>query len=474
MINSLSGRLLILTTVFVMVAEVLIFVPSIARFREDYLSNRLERAQIASLALLADDMIEADLEQELLENAGVFNVVLRRDQMRQLILASEIPQPISATYDLRDGNAVVLIRDALSRFFSPQNEVIRVIGAPVRDAGLLIEITMETDPLRMAMIDYGIRILVLSAVISIITAGLLFLAMRALLLKPIKKVIADMQNYAEAPEDARRIITPTASVTELREAEDALQSMETELTQALRQKDRLAQLGSAVSKISHDLRNILTSAQLFTDRIEMSEDPTVKRMAPKLVSSITRAVHLCESTLAFGKAEEPSPTLTLLPLRGTVDEVIEGELLAAGDDQLQIECDVPHQMMVRADPEQLFRVIANLVRNARQALSSSGRAGEISVKASEDQNAWRISVSDNGPGLPAKAQEFLFTPFQGGTRKGGSGLGLAISAELIRGHGGHLTLVETSAAGTEFLVCLPKGDGTVVAEGETARNVAIG
>lgn len=461
MFNSLSGRLLILTTIFVMIAEVLIFVPSIARFREDYLNNRLERAQIASLALLANDMIDSELEAELLENAGVFNVVLRRDQVRQLMLSSTMPEPISMTFDMRDNSAAVLIRNALHRFVLPENEVIRVIGAPVRDAGLLIEITMDTEPLRMAMIDYGIRILILSAVISIITAGLLFIAIRALLLKPIKGVVGHMQNYAAAPEDARRIIKPTASVTELREAEEALQTLETDLTQALRQKERLAQLGSAVSKISHDLRNILTSAQLFTDRIEMSEDPTVKRMAPKLVGSITRAVHLCESTLAFGKAEEPSPTLTMLPLRDLVEEVIESEVLAVGDFELTFTCEVPLMFMVRADPEQLYRVIGNLIRNARQAITASGKPGQVAVTAYDDANAWWIELRDTGPGLPMKAKEFLFTPFQGGARKGGSGLGLAISAELIRGHGGTLELAETGEAGTRFVICLPKGDGTL-------------
>ncbi|WP_298919182.1 HAMP domain-containing sensor histidine kinase [uncultured Roseobacter sp.] len=461
MINSLSGRLLVLTTIFVMLAEVLIFVPSIARFREDYLMNRLERAQIASLALLADDMIDRELEAELLENAGVFNVVLRRDQVRQLMLASELPQPISQTFDMRDNSAVVLIRDALVRLIAPENEVIRVIGAPVRDAGLLIEVTMETMPLREAMIDYGIRILILSAVISVVTALLLFFAMRALLLKPIKGVVGHMQNYAAAPEDARRIITPSAGVTELREAEEALQKLETDLTQALRQKDRLAQLGSAVSKISHDLRNILTSAQLFTDRIEMSEDPTVKRMAPKLVGSITRAVHLCESTLAFGKAEEPSPTLTMLPLAELVDEVIDSERLAVGSSDVSFSCNVAANMTVRADPEQLYRVLANLIRNARQALVTGGQSGEICVEAYEDAEAWWIDVTDTGPGLPPKAQEHLFTPFQGGARKGGSGLGLAISEELVRGHGGTLELSQTGPEGTRFSICLPKGDGTL-------------
>lgn len=458
MLNSLSGRLLVLTIIFVMIAEILIFVPSIARFREDYLNNHLERAQIASLALLADDMLESELERELLENAGVYNVVLRRDERRELVLSSEMPMAVTETFDMRNNSAMVLIRDAIARYVSPENAIIRVIGAPVRGAGLLIEITMETQPLRMAMIDYGFRILILSAVISIITASLLFFALRALILKPIKRVVVDMQSYAEAPEDARRIIVPSASVTELREAEEALQKLETDLSQALRQKDRLAQLGSAVSKISHDLRNILTSAQLFTDRIETSEDPAVKRMAPKLVSSITRAVHLCESTLAFGKAEEPSPTLTIVPLREVVQEVIESEVLAVGDFALEFGCSVPLTFSLRADREQLYRVLANLIRNARQAIVAASEPGRIHIAAHEDADKWVIEVSDTGPGLPPKAKEFLFTPFQGGARKGGSGLGLAISSELIRGHGGHLILLRSDENGTCFSICLPRGD----------------
>lgn len=460
MLNSLSGRFLILTTIFVMLAEVMIFVPSVARFREDYLLSRLERSQIASLALLADDMIDADLEAELLRNAGVYNVVLRRDEARQLMLSSPIPAPIDATFDLRNAPAFELIRDAMIRLFDSEDRIIRVMGDPVREAGLLIEVTMQTAGLRAAMIDYGLRILVLSAVISVFTAFLLFLAVRHILVRPIKGVVEYMQSYAASPEDARRIIQPTSTVTELREAEEALQSLQVELTASLKQKERLAQLGSAVAKVSHDLRNILTSAQLFTDRIEMSEDPVVMRMAPKLVNSITRAVNLCESTLAFGKAEEPAPSLSRVNLLTIVSDVIDSERLAVGEFDLSFSEDIPADLKVRADPEQLFRVIANLVRNARQAIVAAGQPGEISVAASEDSESWFITISDTGPGLPPKAQEHLFTAFQGGMRKGGAGLGLAISAELVRGHGGLLMLQSTGADGTQFEICLPKGDVT--------------
>lgn len=456
--NSLSGRFLILTTVFVMLAEVLIFVPSIARFREDFLLNRLERAQIASLALLADDMLADELEAELLANAGVYNVVLRRDEVRQLMLSSPIPGQVSKTFDLRDAGPWVLIRDAMIRLFTPENEIIRVIGQPVRDAGLSIEVTMDTAPLRMAMIDYGLRILGLSFVISIITAFFLFLAVRVVLVRPIKSVVGYMQRYARAPEDARGIISPQSRVTELREAEEALQMLQTDLTQALKQRERLAQLGGAVAKVSHDLRNILTSAQLFTDRLEASEDPLVRRMAPKLVNSITRAVSLCESTLAFGRAEEPAPTLNMVRLRDVAADVVGSEALAVDDARIEIRNEVPEGMVIRADPEQMFRVLMNLVRNARQALVASGQPGQITVSAREDDDAWLIDVEDTGPGLPPRAQENLFTPFQGGVRKGGSGLGLAISQELVRGHGGELVLRRTGPEGTAFEIRLPRGD----------------
>lgn len=458
-LNTLSGRFLLLTVVFVMLAEVLIFVPSIARFREDYLLLRLEKAQIASLALLATDgMISPELEAELLSNAGVLNVVLWRDQIRQLILSSPVTDEISATYDLRMATPLYLLRDALVVLVDGQNHAIRVLGSPVQDAGSLIEVTMPTAPLREAMIAYGLRILALSALISVVTAALLFFAARRLLVQPIRRVVQHMALYADAPEDARRVIAPTSGVVELREAEEALLSLQTQISGALRQKERLAQLGSAVAKISHDLRNILTTAQLFADRIERSSDPAVARIAPKLVGSITRAVSLCESTLAFGKAEEPSPRLSRFALRPLIEEVIEAEALG---ERVGVAClvDVPAGMNLRADTEQLYRVLANLMRNAMQALEATGKEGAIEVSGGETEDEWWIKVGDTGPGLPPRARDHLFTAFQGGARKGGSGLGLAIAFELVRGHGGRLELLRSDENGTEFMVHLPKKGG---------------
>ena len=458
MANTLSGRFLLLTIIFVMLAEVFIFVPSIARFREDYLLARLERAQIASLSLLATDgMIDDALESELLDNAEVLNVVLRRDAVRQLILSTDEMPRITASFDLRAASPWVLMRDALDRLADREPQVVRVIGEPVREAGLLIEVTMPTEPLRMAMVDYGLRILALSAVISIFTAVLLFVAVRRLMVTPIQRVVGSMTAYAEAPQDASRIIAPQGRVRELRAAEEALQTLQAELTGALKQRERLAQLGEAVAKISHDLRNMLSVATLVADRLEDSQDPTVRRVAPKLVDSLNRAINLTEATLAFGRAEEPAPKLDRVGLHDLVCDVIENDRLSAQSDTITYACDVPADLTLRADPEQLHRVLSNLVRNARQAIGASGQDGTIRISGRDTAEGWCIEVRDTGPGLPKKALDHLFKPFHGSARKGGTGLGLAICAELVRGHGGRLDLAHTGPEGTTFRITLPGG-----------------
>ncbi|MEM7711248.1 MAG: HAMP domain-containing sensor histidine kinase, partial [Pseudomonadota bacterium] len=265
--------------------------------------------------------------------------------------------------------------------------------------------------------------------------------------------------YAAAPEDGRQDIVPRSRVQELRAAETTLRDLETQLTQSLRQKQRLAQLGSAVAKISHDLRNILTTATLLADRMERVDDPTVKRVAPKIVNSLTRAVNLTEGTLAFGRAEEAPPALQLVDLNPLADEICEGEQLAVDPEIVGIDHDIPRGTMARLDPEQMHRVVGNLVRNARQAIQATGQPGTVRISAEETPGTIYLRVADDGPGLPPKAQENLFQAFQGNVRKGGTGLGLAIASELVRGHGGRLDLEKSDATGTTFLIELPRGDG---------------
>ncbi|MFO7855000.1 MAG: HAMP domain-containing sensor histidine kinase [Paracoccaceae bacterium] len=462
LIRSLSGRLLLLTLVFVMLAEVLIFVPSVARFRESYLMERLERAQIAALALLAapDDMITPELAAELLETAEVRNIVFRRDAVRELILAAPAPPPVRETYDLREVGPATLILDAIDALLRPPGGAIRVIGEPVEGSGVAIEAVLDEAPLQAAMRAYGLRILGLGLVISGITAVLIALSLQRFLVRPMRRVIESMRRFAENPEDPAQDIAPASGIAEIADAERALARLQTDLRAALRQRARLAALGEALAKVSHDLRNMLSTAQLLADSLAASADPRVARVGPKLIRSLDRAATLCASTLSYGRVEEPAPVPRTVALPALIEEVGDAVFAdrLAGDapGPVRFEADVPSEMELVADPEHLLRILVNLVRNARQAMEGAGRAGAVRVTAEAEDGWLTVAVSDEGPGLPERAKAHLFTPFKGGARAGGAGLGLAIAAELARAQGGAVELVRSTTAGTTFALRLPR------------------
>ncbi|HET7409225.1 MAG TPA: HAMP domain-containing sensor histidine kinase [Paracoccaceae bacterium] len=459
MLRSLSGRLLVVTIGVVMLTEVAIFVPSVARFRADYLMERVRRAEIAALTVLAapDRMVSPTLEAELLRRAEVLNIVVGREGVRELVLTAPELEPVVESYDLRDPGFVELIADALARLMTPQAGVIRVIAPAPAGMGEEMEITLEARPLRAAIIDYGLRVLQLSLLISLITAVMVFFAVRRFVVRPITGVVAEVKRFSENPEDPGRIVRPQSRLTEIADAERAIAEMQREVHAALRARGRLASLGQAVAKISHDLRNILATAQLMADRIEASHDPGVTRTAPKLIASLGRAIRLCESTLAYGKAEEAPPEARLVQLLDLAEEVVDGLGLTPDDPLVRSEVEVPPELTARADPEHLYRMLANLARNAEQAMRTHGRPGALTISAHETDGSVEISVADTGPGMPARAVEHLFQPFRGGTRREGTGLGLAIAHELVRANGGELRLATSTTSGTEFRIILPSG-----------------
>lgn len=457
LLRSLSGRLLIVTIFVVMLAEIAIFVPSVAQFRKAYLMERIQRAEIAALTVLAapDGMVGSELQEVLIRRSGVLNVVVKREGAREMVLSSpEIP-PLTATYDLRHPPFIELIRDALLRIADSDGGVIRVIAFAPDDMGTEMEVTLESAPLTAAMRDYGLTILWLSLAISLATAAMVFFAVRRAVVRPVTDVIENVKHFSENPEDAQRIIEPQSRVGEIADAERALADMQRDVRAALTARSRLASLGEAVAKISHDLRNILGTTQLMADRLEMSRDPIVARTAPKLLGSLDRAIRLCQSTLTYGKAEEAPPEPRAVALGELAEEVCEG--LGLTDTERNVVCmvDIDPDLVVEADPEQLFRVLSNLARNASQAIRATGKQGRLTIAADGGAEHVEIRIIDTGPGLPAKAREHLFQPFRGATRPGGTGLGLAIADELVRANGGELTLITSTTSGTEFRITLP-------------------
>lgn len=464
LLRSLSGRLLLVTLGVVMLTEVAIFVPSVARFRLDYLMERVRRAEIAALTIMAapDRMVSPELEAELLAKAEVLNVAVEREGVRELVLQSGQFDQVTRTYDLREPAIWDLITDALAAMLATGRGVIRAVAHAPADMGKVIEVTLEAAPLRAAILDYGSRILRLSLLISLTTAAMVFFAVRRFVVRPITEVTADVKRFSENPEDPTRIITPRSRIGEIADAERAVADMEREVHGALRARARLASLGEAVAKVSHDLRNILATARLMADRLEASRDPIVARTAPKLIASLGRAIRLCQSTLTYGKAEEAPPEPRVVRLRDLAEEVVEGLGLAPEDPMVRCEIDAAPDVAARVDPEHLYRILANLARNAEQAIRGHGRPGALTIAARAAGGAVEIAVADTGPGMPAKALEHLFEPFRGGTRRDGTGLGLAIAHELVAANGGELRLVTSTTSGTEFRIVLP-ADASVAA-----------
>jgi len=452
----LSARLLVLTMAFVMLSEVLIYVPSIARFRLVYLESRINAAHLASLALqsLPEDTVDHDLERELLRSTELRMMALKRKMTRTLVLSEDMPPTMDVSFDLRGAPPLMLIMHAFEALWRG-DRVIHVVGDFPDGSDGFLEIIMDEKPLHDAMVAYSTNILQLSIVISLLTAGLVYLSLHVLFVRPMRRITSSMEAFRNAPEDAASVIEPSERGDEVGAAQRELARMQHELRNALQQKTHLAALGAAVSKINHDLRNVLSTAHLASDRLTSSEDPGVKRAMPTLVRAIDHAIAICTETLDFAKAEMPAPSRERFHLAPLVDDVAQHVELS-GNGRVVWHNRIAGGLEIEADREQLFRVLLNLGRNAVDALE---HGGEVSIAAARENGWIKIDVSDTGPGLPERARAHLFEPFSGSVKSGGVGLGLAIARELVRGHGGDLQLLRSDATGTTFRISLPDGAG---------------
>ena len=464
--HSLSGRLLLLTLLYVLITEAVIFAPSVGRYHRSLLQSHVESAEIAILPLTeaAGEKLSTGLREQLLARAGANAVVLRRPEEHELFLVTQEQRRIDFTIDLRADNVFREIYYGIDCLVNGGSRTLRIMSSThIRDAEG-VDVILGENSIHAALASFAGRTALLALLLSSVTALLVFLSLYYVLVRPMERVTRAMTAFRENPEDASRIIQPSARHDEIGIAERELAAMQREIYGSLQQRSRLAALGTAVAKIQHDLRNILSSAQLASDRLAASEDPVVKRLAPRLISAIDHAVALATNTLRYGRAEEHAPDRKRIALRPLVEDAGEAALAGReGQTALSLADEIPSDLHVDADPEQLFRIVLNLLRNAEQA--ANGReGGEIRVSASRNGRRVLIHVADNGSGIPEKVRERLFQPFAGSIRAGGTGLGLVISRELARAHGGDISLVRTGPEGTTFRVEIPDSrDGEAAA-----------
>ena len=455
--DALAGRLLLLTFIFAASVEVLIIAPSAASFHERWLMDRLQSAELASVGVeaLPYSAVEDDTAEQLLAIGGVQAVVVGDQGVRRLLLQAPNLPRTPDLIDLRQRRPVARLTDPWRTLFGHPDRSVRVQARPRYRSGDFIEVLAPAEPLKVELKTFLVNSLITSLFISLVAGGLLYAGLSFLVLQPLRRVTRSIEKFAEDPE--REGDAPSDRHDEIGRVERELASMQEEVRHSLRSRARLVALGEAVAKINHDLRNMLTSAQIASERLASSPDPLVAKALPRLERALGRAAALSRNVLEYGRSEEPPPQKTRVPLAAAIATAGEDAGLSA--DGVRLTKAIPARFSVLADPDQLHRVLVNLMRNARQAIEGDAtradRKGVIRVSALHEGGDCLIRVADDGPGIPPRISERLFEAFVSGRASGGTGLGLTISRELIESAGGALTLIETGPTGTVFELRLP-------------------
>lgn len=457
--RGLSTKLLFLTILFVMAAEVLIAIPSIANFSRDWMEGRLRSAAAVAIAVIESGPGNLSMQgsNRVLMAAGTRAIAVRDEGVSRLLVVSQVPPAVDQHINLDSIGLAGLIRQSFDTLLFGGKRVLRIFGR-IDDSTTQYEIVLADWGLRAALLEYSRNIALLSLGLSLFTAMLVFHAINRIMIRPIRRMTRSMLAFGEAPDDATRIIQADPERDdEIGIAERELAEMQKALHRTLGERRRLADLGLAVSKINHDMRNMLSAAQLISDRLAEVKDPSVQSLVPRLVRTLDRAVSYSEGVLAYGRTQEPPPRLRRLKLHELADDVL--STMAAGNrDDIELINAVPAGFEIVADADQLFRVLFNLARNAVQAMSGESESvlvKRLTISAEQADKVVRIRVTDTGPGLPERARQNLFTAFHGAAKSGGTGLGLAIAQELVRAHGGEISLVESGRGRTIFEIRLP-------------------
>lgn len=462
--RSLSSKLLALTILFVFIAEIVVLIPSVSSKRLNWFDARLEAAYLVGLALDAPggEMIKSETAFQLFATANILGVTLERDGARMLIMTPKLTAQqarVMRFVNLKHDMPQQQVIDAWATMFSSGDHSIRVVGKPKYAAGGDVDMFVSQAALRRDLREYARNVLLLSLIISSLTAALVFWSLTLMIVKPVSRLTRNMTAFEANPEDEAALLNPSGRFDEIGVAERGLASLERRTQALLSERRRLAALGAGISKISHDLRNILASAQLMSDRLAKSEDPRVRKLSPRLIASLDRAIALSRDTLSYARMEPAALKIDAVNLRKLVEEAFAD----TSSMHVDLVADIDEMLQVDADPTQLYRAIFNLVRNAVEAMmpaegseaAPSAPRRRVTVCARTQDRMTAIEIADNGPGVPEAAARHLFEPFKGSFKPGGSGLGVAIAYEIAKAHHGDLRLARNGADGAMFELTLP-------------------
>ena len=308
-----------------------------------------------------------------------------------------------------------------------------------------------------------------STVVNIFGLGLLFLlasAMLSLFLtkqisRPVKQLVEGVKKYGKEgecgtlPLSARNEIGGLAhAFHEMTHTLDKHIQQQIESTKELAHAKKLAELGMASSKVTHEVGNLLNNMELviLTLKSESLSNQGKHHLAI-LEKDATRVQEFISDFLQF--ARKPNLQMQTLSLALIIKEVLRNHEAYAAACGITLHLDWPQTIpTVTIDRRMIYHAFANLLKNSFEAI---GKNGTIKISGRINQQNLMVAIEDNGPGIEPKAQEELFEPFFTTKGKRGTGLGLAIVQGIMQAHEGMIHLDNTYKKGARFELCFPIG-----------------
>ena len=463
----LAARVLAVTIGFVLLAMSLFYVTRLTAHREMLLHGKIGAVQttVDAFGMAGPTLPPQELSQKILNSVDVKWMAIETPAGRHEFVTAGGPLESVESIKTDDTSYFESMAATFHALFAAPGTVVK-LSAPAQANEPAIEFAFDESTLVQSLRRVSYNFLTISLTIAAVVTCVLWSALWRMVLQPVRRLTSNIIAFGESPQDASRVIEPTGRGNEIGRAETALAVMQGSLAHELAQGKRLAELGMAVARINHDLRNILSAAQLISDRLATIPDPLAQRLAPRLVATLDRAIQFCQSTLTYGASRELPPSRRRFDLSELVSQVVEAGT-AEHEVAIDYNIDIPPRFCVYADPDHMLRVLENLSRNAAQALmakgATDGRPKAIRFAAIRTDGLALVEISDTGPGFPPDQHDRIFEPFHKSTSDVGAGLGLAIAADLVTRNGGAIALAPAKAddfyCGARFLIKLPTAEG---------------
>ena len=293
--------------------------------------------------------------------------------------------------------------------------------------------------------------------------GILVAVLVALALRPLQRLRIGAQNIAKGDYQSRIDERGPSDIAELAREFNLMRTAIEERERELVRSERLAAVGKIAATIAHEVRNPLSSIGLNTELLEdelggLSEAQAeeARGLCKAITGEVDRLTEITGSYLSMAKV--PQTTKKLGAVNQVITQVVEFEKTQLANRGVTLKTNLDESLgQTNFDENQLRQVLLNLIRNGADAVEENG-GGLVTVATSAAKNGIRITVVDNGPGIPEKGQAKLFDAFYS-TKSGGTGLGLAVTHQVIRAHGGDVKLISKEGQGATFEIFLPGNPG---------------